>query len=140
MTSPFSRLIDGSDREWILTENEYFLAVLETKPLVLGHVVVVAKEAKDGLFDLADGALSSLLVFSKPIAKAIEMSVTCKKVGVAVIGLETRHAHLHLVPISSAQDLNFTREKLRLEECELIEIRERIRASLATALSMVNDL
>jgi histidine triad (HIT) family protein len=119
MTSPFSDLISGKDRKWAIAENEHFIAVLETKPLRLGHVVVVSKVEKDALFDLDSDALQSLLVFAKPIAKAIQGAVPCRKVGIAVIGLETRHAHLHLVPIDSADDLNFTRAKLLPSEDEL---------------------
>ena len=127
MNSPFASVLDGSQTQWVLTENEFFIAVLETKPLVLGHVVMISRTAEDDLFDLAEDALASLLTFSKPIAKAIQKAVPCRKVGIAVIGLETRHAHLHLVPIQSADDLNFTRAKLSVSEDELRDVLLKIR-------------
>lgn len=126
MDSPFASLIDGSKTAFVIAENPYFIAVLESKPMVLGHVVVVSKKEEDHLFDLEEAALGSLLTFAKPIAEAIAQSVPCRKVGIAVIGLETRHAHLHLVPMNSADDLNFTRAKLSVTENELREVLARI--------------
>ena len=119
MDFPFKTLLDGSDRKWMLAENDFFIAILESVPMQLGHVVIVSKIAEDHLLRLPDAALASLLVFSKPIARAIERVIACEKVGVAVIGLQTRHAHLHLVPIHSADDLNFSREKRFVPESEL---------------------
>lgn len=130
MNAPFESVLDGSHSLWVISENQHFIAILETKPLVLGHVVVISKKAEDHLFDLEEDALASLLNFSKPIAKAIEKSVKCRKVGVAVIGLEMRHAHLHLVPINSADDLNFTRTKLSVSDEALRAVLRKIRQSL----------
>ena len=131
MNSPFYDLIHGSDRTLILQENEFFIAALEKKPLVLGHVVVVSKIQRDHLFDLPETSLASLLVFSKNIAQAIQKTVSCTKVGVAVLGLETRHAHLHLVPVNTAGDLNFTRPKLSPDAQSLAELTTRLRNALA---------
>jgi histidine triad (HIT) family protein len=127
----FETLLQGSDATMVIDENQYFLAALERKPLAVGHVVVISKRAGDDLFDLNADELSSLMNFAQPIARAIRKAIACQKVGVAVIGLETRHAHLHLVPISSADDLNFTRPKLAVTENQLIDVAEKIRVQLA---------
>ncbi len=113
MSSPFSDLLEGRDRSLVISENDYFWAVLEKRPLVLGHVIIVSKREIDDLFDLTESELANLMVFSAQLARALKQVIVCTKVGVAVLGLETRHAHLHLVPIQSADDLNFTRAKLQ---------------------------
>jgi histidine triad (HIT) family protein len=130
MNSPFATILLGQDRSLVIGENAHFIAVLEKKPLVLGHVVVIAKRNEDALYDLPDEELATLLVFSKRIAQAMKAVIACQKIGTAVLGLETRHAHLHLVPISSADDLNFTRAKLSPSEEELKKVRDQIKASL----------
>jgi histidine triad (HIT) family protein len=99
--------------------------------LVEGHVLVVPKTETDKLFDLTDEYLKELLLFAKPIAKAIEQSFNCNRCGISVVGLEVPHAHLHLIPINSANDLNFTRSKLKLSQEELKVIQQKILASLA---------
>lgn len=127
MPSPFESILQGHDRTWMIGENDHFIAVLEKRPLVLGHVILISKRIEDHLYDLPDLELSTLMVFSKQIAHAIQKVISCKKIGTAVIGLETRHAHLHLVPISSADDLNFTRPKLSPSEEELRETLNQIK-------------
>ncbi|RYF89898.1 MAG: HIT family protein, partial [Chitinophagaceae bacterium] len=99
-----------------------FIAFLDVAPLVKGHVLVVPKTEIDKIFDLPDEYLAAMLTFAKPIAKAIEKAIDCNRCGISVIGLEVPHAHMHLVPINSADDLNFTRAKLSVprEEMELI--------------------
>jgi histidine triad (HIT) family protein len=113
MSSIFSKIIRGEIPSYKIAENERFYAFLDVFPLVPGHTLVVPKKETDYIFDLSHDELSEILSFSKPIAKAIEKAFPCKRCGIAVIGLEVHHAHVHLVPINSADDLNFTREKLK---------------------------
>ena len=100
-------------------------------PLAKGHVLVVPKIEVDRYFELDDSTLSELSIFSKKVAKAIEKAIPCKRVGVAIIGLEVPHAHIHLIPLNSVEDINFEREKLDLGNDELAEIASKIRAELA---------
>ena len=122
----FSKIIAGEIPSYKIAENEKFYAFLDIFPLVEGHTLVVPKTETDNMFDLGDDYLQELLVFAKPIAKAIEGSFECNRCGMAVIGLEVPHAHLHLVPINSADDLNFTRGKLKLSEEQLKKAQEKI--------------
>jgi len=128
--SIFSKIISGEIPSYKIAENEHFFALLDIAPLVKGHVLVVPKIEVDKLFDLSDEYLSKMLVFAKPIAKAIEKSFDCKRCGICVVGLEVPHAHLHLVPINTANDLNFTRPKLSVSKEELEEICNRILSNL----------
>lgn len=122
----FSKIIAGEIPSYKIAENEKFFAFLDIFPLVKGHVLVVPKTEVDNMFDLPDEYLGELLVFAKPIAKAIEKSFSCNRCGMEVIGLEVPHAHLHLIPINSSDDLNFTRKKLKLSDEELREVQQRI--------------
>ena len=124
--SIFSKIIAGEIPSYKIAEDEKFYAFLDIFPMAEGHTLVVPKTNLDNMFDLSDDYLSSLLVFAKPIAKAIENSFACNRCGMAVIGLEVPHAHLHLVPINSADDLNFTRGKLKLSEEQLKESQRKI--------------
>jgi histidine triad (HIT) family protein len=126
MASIFSKIISGEIPSFKIAEDEHFIAFLDSSPIVKGHVLVVPKCEVDKLFEAEDVYLSSILLFAKPIAKAIEMSMPCKRCGISVIGLEVPHAHMHLVPINTADDLNFTRPKLSLSTSELKEIQEAI--------------
>ena len=110
----FSKIIAGEIPCYRIAENDLFIAFLDIEPLVKGHVLVVPKIEIDKIFDLPDNYLSAMLVFAKPIAKAIEKAFDCNRCGISVIGLEVPHAHMHLIPIKSSQDLNFTRSKLHL--------------------------
>src|SRR5690606_15334316 len=112
----FSKIIAGEIPSYKIAENDNFYAFLDIFPLREGHVLVIPKSETDNFFDLPEKYLQELLVFAKPIAKAIEKSFDCNRVGLSVIGLEVPHAHLHLIPISSANDLNFTQPKLKLSE------------------------
>ncbi|MEN9963598.1 MAG: hypothetical protein RL582_693 [Bacteroidota bacterium] len=123
MKSIFSKIIAGEIPCYKIAENEHFIAFLDVFPLVKGHVLVVPKQEVDKVFDLSDALLSEMLVFAKPIAKAIEKSFDCKRCGISVIGLEVPHAHMHLVPLQSADDLNFTREKIKVDAEEMERIR-----------------
>ncbi len=125
----FSKIISGNIPSYKIAENEKFFAFLDIFPLVKGHVLVVPKIEVDNLFDVPDDYLAEFLVFAKPIAKAIEKSFPCNRCGITVVGLEVPHAHIHLIPINSADDLNFNRPKLKLTAEELKEIQDTIIAS-----------
>jgi histidine triad (HIT) family protein len=122
----FSKIIAGEIPCHKIAESEKFIAFLDIEPLVKGHVLVVPKLEINKIFDVPDDYLAEMLVFAKPIAHAIEKAFDCKRCGISVIGLEVPHAHLHVVPINSANDLNFTRPKLNTTEAELKEVQDRI--------------
>lgn len=126
----FSKIIAGEIPSYKIAENEKFFAFLDIFPLREGHVLVVPKTETDKFFDLSDDYLSEMLVFAKPIAKAIERSFNCNRCGLEVIGLEVPHAHLHLIPINSANDLNFTGEKLKMTADQLKKVQETIIGNL----------
>ena len=126
----FSKIINGEIPSYKIAEDENFYAFLDIFPLVKGHVLVVPKIEVDKIFDLPENYLSAMMVFAKPIAKAIEKSFDCNRCGISVIGLEVPHAHMHLLPINNADDLNFTREKLKLSREEMEEVRSKIVAAL----------
>ena len=126
----FSKIIQGELPSYKIAENEHFFAFLDIFPLVKGHVLVVPKTETDKFFDLDDNYLSEILLFAKPIAKAIEKTFECNRCGISVIGIEVPHAHVHLVPLNSANDLNFTKGKLTLSEEELKNIQQKIVANL----------
>jgi histidine triad (HIT) family protein len=122
----FSKIIAGQIPCYKIAEDDHFIAFLDVFPLVKGHVLVVPKIEVDRIFDLPDQFLAAMLVFAKPIAKAIEKTMDCNRCGITVMGMEVPHAHMHLMPINSANDLNFTRPKLSLSEVEMDQIRGRI--------------
>jgi len=126
MASIFSRIIAGEIPCHKVAETESCIAFMDIAPLALGHVLVVPKTEVDRYFDLGDGELSELNVFAKKVAVAIEEVVPCKRVGVAVIGLEVPHAHVHLIPLNSVSDINFEREKLEVTAEELAVVAEKI--------------
>jgi histidine triad (HIT) family protein len=130
MASIFSKIIRGEIPSYKVLENERFYAFLDIFPLRHGHTLVVPKEEIDNFFDLQDQDLGDLMVFAKPIAKSIEKSFNCNRCGIAVVGLEVPHAHLHLVPINSADDLNFTRPKLKPTPDQFQQVLDKIRANL----------
>ncbi|WP_346236355.1 HIT family protein [Niabella insulamsoli] len=126
----FSKIIAGTIPSYKIAENEQFIAFLDIMPLRRGHVLVVPKIEVDKLFDVPDTYLSELLVFAKPIARAIERSFDCNRCGVSVVGIEVPHAHVHLIPINDANDLNFVQPKLKLSEDELKEVQQLIVSNL----------
>ena len=126
----FSKIIAGEIPSYKIAENEKFFAFLDIFPLAEGHVLVVPKTEVDNLFDIPDEYLSELLVFAKPIAKAIEKSFPCNRCGISVVGLEVPHAHMHLIPINTADDLNFTRGKLKVTQEQLKEAQQKIISNL----------
>lgn len=130
MSTIFSKIIAGQIPSYKIAENDMFFAFLDIAPLVQGHVLVIPKVEEDQFFNCSDEVLSKWLLFAKPIAKAIEQSFPCNRCGISVVGLEVPHAHMHLVPINSADDLNFNREKLKLSADEFMAIQQKIVAAL----------
>ena len=126
----FSKIIEGIIPSYKIAESDRFVAFLDISPLVKGHVLIVSKIEVDKIFDLPEEYLSEMLVFAQPIAKAIEQVFDCDRCGISVVGLEVPHAHMHLVPIKSADDLNFNRKKLSLSKEEFIEVQRLITSAL----------
>jgi len=126
----FSKIIEGSIPSYKIAESDKFVAFLDISPLVKGHTLVVPKTEIDKLFDLPDEFLSDMLLFAKPIAHAIEKVFECNRCGISVVGLEVPHAHMHLIPINSAEDLNFNRKKLSLSKEEFQRVQEQIVSAL----------
>lgn len=122
----FSKIIAGEIPAYKIAEDDDFFAFLDIAPLREGHTLVVPKAAIDKFFDMSTADLSKMLVFAQPIARAIEKAFPCNRCGISVIGLEVPHAHMHLVPIDSADDLNFTRPKLKLSPEQLKAAREKL--------------
>jgi histidine triad (HIT) family protein len=126
----FSKIIKGEIPSFKIAENEFFFAFLDINPLVEGHALVIPKLEVDNFFDIPADYLKEILLFARPIAKAIEKSFDCNRCGISVIGLEVPHAHMHLVPINKADDLNFTRKKLNPSQEELKAAQEKILKNL----------
>lgn len=127
MASIFSRIISREIPAYIVAEDESNIAFLDINPLMKGHVLVVPKKEEDYLFDLPDTTLSDAVLFSKKVAMAIKNSIPCLRVGVAVLGLEVPHAHIHLVPMNAMSDVNFANPKLKLSKEEFVEVAASIR-------------
>jgi len=131
MPSIFTRIINREIPGHIVAEDDRFIAFLDINPLVVGHTLVIPKAEVDYLFDLDDKTLADLNIFAKKVAHAVKKSVPCKRIGVAVIGLEVPHAHIHLVPMNSMGDINFSRPKLTPSKEELATVAEKIKKALA---------
>jgi histidine triad (HIT) family protein len=125
----FTRIIRGEIPAYRITEDDLFLAFLDINPLRHGHTLVIPKTETDHFFDLEEKYLSQILLFAKPIAKAIEKSFACNRCGLTVVGLEVPHAHLHLIPIDQVSDMDFKKPKLKLSEKEFRDIQEKIIAN-----------
>jgi histidine triad (HIT) family protein len=130
MSSIFSKIVAGDIPAHKVAETEDFLAFLDVNPLVEGHVLVIPKKETDYLFDLDNEQYAGLLLFAKIVAEGLKKAVPCKRIGVAVIGLEVPHAHIHLVPLNQMNDINFSREKLKSSQEELAATAEKIRKEL----------
>ncbi len=126
----FSKIIKGEIPSYKIAEDENFFAFLDIFPLVEGHTLVVPKIEVDKIFDLPDQYLNAMMAFARPIAKSIEKSFDCNRCGIAVVGLEVPHAHMHLVPINGIDDLNFTRGKLKVSEDQLKKAQQKILSNL----------
>lgn len=121
MASIFSKIVAGEIPCHKIAENQDFLAFLDVMPLVAGHVLVIPKQEVDYIFDIDDAQLQDMMVFAKEVATAVKAAIPCRKIGVAIIGLEVPHAHIHLVPMNEIGDINFTREKLKPTQEELAQ-------------------
>ena len=126
MASIFSRIVAGEIPCYKIAENDKFFAFFDISPLVPGHTLVIPKKEEDYIFDISDADLAEMIVFAKKIAVAIKKAIPCKKVGVAVIGLEVPHAHIHLVPMQKEGDLDFRREKMHPTEEQFREWQKKI--------------
>jgi len=129
MSSIFSKIVSGEIPSYTIEENDQFMALLDINPLVEGHVLVIPKIEVDRIYDLEDSLLEDMIVFAKRVSLRMEKLIACKRIGWSVIGLEVPHAHIHLVPINSADDLNFTRTKLVLGSSELKSMQEKLSLS-----------
>jgi histidine triad (HIT) family protein len=130
MASIFTKIVRGEIPCHKIAETDHFLAFLDVFPLAKGHVLVIPKIETDSIFDVETQSYSNLWLFAKDMAQAIEKTIPCKKVGIAVIGLEVPHAHIHLIPLQSVEDINFSKPKLKLESSELSLIAESIKSNL----------
>jgi len=126
MSSIFSKIIAGDIPCHKIDENEEFLAFLDIMPIAKGHVLVIPKIEVDYIFDMQDDLLSRMMIFAKSVAKKVGSKIECKRIGVAIIGLEVPHAHIHLVPLQSVSDINFEKAKLSLSSEELESIAKKI--------------
>ena len=130
MATIFTKIINGEIPCHKVAEDENHLAFLDISPLAKGHTLVIPKKEKDYIFDLADDELQALTLFAKKVATALKKSVACKRIGVAVIGLEVPHTHIHLIPMNQVSDMNFANPKLKLSSEELKEIAEKITSNI----------
>jgi histidine triad (HIT) family protein len=130
MATLFTRIIQGEIPCHKIAEDENFIAFLDIMPLVNGHVLVVPKVEVDYIFKLEDDILAGLMLFAKKLAPAIEKAIPCKRLGVAVIGLEVPHTHIHLVPLQEVGDINFTKPKLKPTAEELADVAASIKSYL----------
>ncbi|MCX2743694.1 HIT family protein [Mangrovivirga sp. M17] len=130
MSSIFTKIINREIPGHIVAEDDSYIAFLDIQPLVHGHLLVVPKKEVDYIFDLDDDTYSGLMLFAKKVAAGLKKAVDCKRIGVAVIGLEVPHVHVHLVPMNSMGDINFSRPKLEPSDEELSEMAEKIKKEL----------
>ena len=126
MATIFSRIVKGEIPCYKIAEDERFFAFMDINPVQKGHTLVIPKREDDYIFNLEDEELGAMMVFAKKVAKAIEKAVPCKRIGVAVIGLEVPHAHIHLIPITQEGDMDFKKEHVKLTEEEFKEVQKRI--------------
>ena len=126
MATIFSRIVKGEIPCYKIAESERFFAFMDINPVAVGHTLVIPKREDDYIFNLEDDEIAAMMVFAKKVAKAIEKAVPCKRIGVAVIGLEVPHAHIHLIPISQEGDMDFKKEHVHMSEEEFREVQKRI--------------
>ncbi|MCX6234864.1 MAG: HIT family protein [Bacteroidetes bacterium] len=126
MATIFSKIVNGEIPSYKVAEDDYFFAFLDIHPLAKGHTLIVTKTEIDYLFDLNDELYKKMLVFSKRLAKSLEKVIDCQRVGMAVVGLEIPHAHIHLIPLNSMDDMDFKRQPLQLSKEEFIVIAAQI--------------
>ena len=126
MATIFSRIVKGEIPCYKIAEDEHFFAFMDINPVAVGHTLVIPKREDDYIFNLEDDEIGAMMVFAKKVAKAIEKAVPCKRIGVAVIGLEVPHAHIHLIPISKEGDMDFKKEHVHMSEEEFLAVQKRI--------------
>lgn len=131
MATIFSKIAAGEIPSYKVAEDDRYFAFLDINPLVKGHVLVIPKQEVDYIFDVEDKTLADMMVFAKRIAKAIERVVPCKRIGVAVLGLEVPHAHIHLVPLNSEADISFQKPRAKLSPDEFSELAKQISEAIA---------
>ena len=131
MASIFSRIVSGEIPAYKVAETDAFLAILDVRPQAKGHTLCIPKQEIDYIFDIDDEQLAGLMVFAKKVAKAVEKAVPCKRIGVAVIGLEVPHAHVHLIPLNTVSDLSFGKEPVMMSPDEMHELAAKIAALMA---------
>lgn len=132
MSSIFTKIINGEIPAHKLAENDSYLAFLDIRPLAKGHALVVPKQEIDYVFDLSDEQLSGLMAFAKRVAKGLEATVSCKRVGVMVVGTEVPHAHVHLVPFQKEAQIDITRKPIEMTQEEMAALAEQIRPNITT--------
>ena len=130
MDTLFTKIVNGEIPSYKVAENENFYAFLDINPLAIGHTLVIPKRNTDYIFDIEDEEYCGLFLFAKKVAKAIKKAYPCEKVGVSVIGLEVRHAHIHLVPLKGLYDMDFRNPKLKLSKQEFKEIAKNISSAI----------
>jgi len=130
MATIFSKIVKGDIPCYKIAEDEHFFAFLDINPVMKGHTLVIPKRETDYLFSLDDDELAAMMVFAKKVAKAIEKAVPCKRIGVAVIGLEVPHAHIHLIPITQEGDMDFKKEHVHMTTEEFVDTQRRIISQL----------
>ena len=126
MATIFSRIVNGEIPCYKIAEDEQFFAFMDINPVAVGHTLVIPKREDDYIFNLEDDEIGAMMVFAKKVAKALEKAVPCKRIGVAVIGLEVPHAHIHLIPISQEGDMDFKKEHVHMSDEEFREAQQRI--------------
>ncbi len=132
MASIFSRIVSGEIPSYKIAEDNNYYAFLDINPLAKGHTLVIPKKEVDYIFDIDDILLGGIMIFAKKVARAIEKVTPCKRMGIAVLGLEVPHAHIHLVPINGANDIDFSKPKLKLSAEEFNEITAKIKEAFQT--------
>lgn len=135
----FSKIIRGEIPSYKIAENDKFFAFLDINPMTKGHTLVVPKLEEDYIFNLEDDVLGEMMIFSKKVAQAIKEVVPCVRIGVAVLGMEVPHAHIHLIPINKESDMDFRNPKLKLESAEMQALAEEIRGNVALRLRSGTD-
>jgi histidine triad (HIT) family protein len=130
MATIFTKIIKGEIPCYKIAENDRYFAFLDINPLKAGHTLVVPKNEVDYIFELDDDQLSGMIIFSKKVAAAIKSAIPCNRIGIAILGLEVPHAHIHLVPMNSMEDVNFRNPKLKFTPEEFKEIAKKIRGKL----------
>jgi histidine triad (HIT) family protein len=126
MSSVFTKIAAREIPAYIIAEDDFFIAILDINPLVKGHVLVFPKKEEDYIFDLENNELESMIVFAKKVANQLKKTIPCRRIGLSVIGLEVPHAHIHLIPINSIDDMNFSKTKLSFSPSEMTALQNLI--------------